>query len=246
MCLKEFLKKINKSKYFASLERSYLNVFISEATLNKACGQGYSIDYSRDLILHNCIDVQDAQFIKKTIENKIAFSCIVQKRAHKNQSGSVKFCELVAEITGKEVELIVPKNTKVFSSKISIKELSGTSDEERDAAYKSSHYNLLLSLDHSSKGFFEGFGLTILEAASFGTPSIVMNTGGLPEAVHHGETGWVINKVTRDEVANIFGDVNNSNYFQMAIESHRHVIRSHSLEEYANLLKVILKQRGVA
>jgi glycosyltransferase involved in cell wall biosynthesis len=244
--IKKIYKKINKHNYFNKLQKSYLNIFISEATLSKACTEGFSIDYSRDLILHNCIDVKDAQFIKKEIRNKLSFSCIVRNVTHKNLSGSQKFCELVAEVTGREVELIVPKDSKIASAKITIKELNSAENNERDKAYKASHYNLLLSLDHSHKGFFEGFGLTVLEAARFGTPSIVMNTGGLPEAVHHGETGWVIDKVSKESIKEIFSRENESKYYQMAIDCYSHTTRSHSLNEYAKLIEIVSMQRGVA
>lgn len=245
--LKRLYKKIYKHNYFKKLERSYLNVFISEFTLSIAAANGFSTDYSRDLILHNCIDVKDAQFVKKEIKNKLSFSCIVQKSAHKNLSGSLKFCELVAEVTGKEVELTVPKNSKISSSKITIKELSSLDNLERDEAFREAHYNLLLlSHDHSQGGLVEGFGLTILEAARFGTPSIVMNTGGLPEVVHSGETGWVIEDISIKTIKNIFKNENESLYYQMAIDCYSHTLRSHSLNEYIRLLKVAFLQKGVA
>lgn len=244
--VKRIYKKVNKEKYFKKLSKSYLNIFISEATLTKASAVGFDVDYSRDLILHNCINLQDAQFVKREIKNNYIFSCIVRNVAHKNLSGSLKFCEMVAETTGREVELIVPKNSKLTSSKIKVRELNGTSDSERDEAFKMSHYNLLLSLDHSRSGFFEGFGLTVLESAKFGTPSIVMNSGGLPEAVHHGETGWVVDDVSSATVQNIFTRENESQYGQMTIDCYGHTLRSHSLNEYAKLLELIFMQRGVA
>lgn len=244
--LKRVYKKINKGKYFDKLSKSYLNIFISEATLFKAERAGFTTDYSRDLILHNCIDVGNAQFVKKEIKNSLAFSCIVRNVAHKNLTGSLKFCELVAEVTGKNIELTVPKNSNLVSSKIIIKELNGTGNAERDEAYKTSHYNLLLSQDHSRQGFFEGFGLTVLEAAKFGTPSIVMNTGGLPEAVHQGETGWVVDEVSKVAILNIFSKENISEYQQMAINCYGHTTRSHSLKEYVRLLQEISQQRGAA
>lgn len=244
--IKKVYKKINKHEYFKKLGMCYLNIFISEATLSKAHDEGYAVDYSRDLILHNCIDVRDAQFVKKDIKNKLYFSCIVRNVPHKNLAGSLKFCELVADVTGKEVELMVPKDSRLASSRITVKELSGSENDVRDNAYRSSHYNLLLSHDHSKKGFYEGFGLTVLEAAKFGTPSIVMNTGGLPEAVHQGETGWIIDEVSLEVVQDIFNRDNESRYQQMAIDCYGHTIRSHSLHEYTKLLKMISMQRGVA
>ncbi len=38
----------------------------------------------------------------------------------------------------------------------------------------------------------EGFGLVAVEAMASGTPVLATATGGLPEIIHHGETGWLI------------------------------------------------------
>lgn len=237
--LKNLIKKMFSKTFFNKLSQSYLNIFISEATLKKAIEKGLSVDFSRDVVLHNCIDIADAMFVKKELKNKLVFSCIVRNVPHKNLAGSLKFCETVSAETGMQVELIVPKNSGVSSKLISVTELSGTTDQERDEAYKNSHFNLLLSLDHSHRGFYEGFGLTVLEAARFGTPSIVMNTGGLSESVHHGETGWVIDEINSKIVTTIFSRDEISKYQQMAINCYGHTLRSHSLGEYGRLLHSI-------
>ena len=244
--LKKIYKKINKQKYFNKLASCYLNIFISEFTLLKAAKVGLEVDYSRDLILHNCIDTQDAQYIAKNIESKLIFSCIVRNVAHKNLWGSVRFCELVSEVTGEKVKLLVPKNSNIASSIIEIQELSDSSDKKRDEAYKTSHFNLLLSEDQSTSGFFEGFGLTVLEAARFGTPSIVMDSGGLPEAVHHAETGWVISEVSRSEVQEIFLDLNAIKYQEISQACYEHTVKSHSLKEYKKIIELLASQRGAA
>ncbi len=244
--IKRIFRKMKKREYFAKLEKSHLNIFISESTQKKAINQGYVQDYSRDIILHNCIDTSDSQFHKKEIRNNLVFSCIVRNVAHKNLAGTLSFCEKTAEVTGRVVELIVPDGSNLKSDKIQITELLNNSNLLRDEAYKRSHYNLLLSLDHSSVGFCEGFGLTVLEAAKFGTPSIVLNTGGLPEAVHHGETGWVINVITKEIVSEIFSKENEYRYYKMAVDCFEHTRRSHSLNEYVKLLKLFLKKRSAA
>ena len=244
--LNRVYKRIMKQSFFNKTEKSYLNIFISEATLDKAKKHGFNVDYSRDLIMHNCINTTDALFIKKEIKYKLVFTCIVRNVAHKNLLGSLKFCELVALVTSKEVELIVPKGSNLKSEKIKIRELTTVDNNERDEAYKASHYNLLLSEDHSHKGFFEGFGLTVLEAGRFGTPSIVFNAGGLPEAVHHGKTGWVIDNISNQAIKQIFNKENDPNYQQMAIECFSHTTKSHSLNEYSKLFQVISKQREAA
>jgi phosphatidylinositol alpha-1,6-mannosyltransferase len=38
----------------------------------------------------------------------------------------------------------------------------------------------------------EGFGLVFLEAAACGLPSLGGRSGGIPEAIEDGETGWLV------------------------------------------------------
>lgn len=248
--VKKLFKRINSRKYFSKIESSYLNIFISEATHSKAIQSGFKTDYSRDLVFHNCIETKDAQYVQKQLKNRLVFSCIVRNVPHKNITGSLKFCELVAEHTGKEVDLIVPKNSNLVSTKVRVIEIGSFENAERDDAYKKAHYNLLLSGDYSHQGYYEGFGLTVLEAAKFGTPSIVMNTGGLSESVHHGETGWVIDDVSEKSVRTIFSTENNSAYQKMSVDCYAHTIRSHSLSEYSKLITMVLSSfntgRGAA
>jgi len=44
----------------------------------------------------------------------------------------------------------------------------------------------------SAKGDVEGFGTVFLEAGLFGKPSIGTRSGGIPEAIHDGETGIIV------------------------------------------------------
>jgi phosphatidylinositol alpha-1,6-mannosyltransferase len=52
---------------------------------------------------------------------------------------------------------------------------------------------------------FEGFGLVYLEAGAYGLPVVATNTGGVPDAVRNGETGFLLE---RDDVAGITQAVN--------------------------------------
>ena len=42
----------------------------------------------------------------------------------------------------------------------------------------------------------EGFGISYIEAANFGIPSIASNVGGTTEAVLHKNTGLIINEIS--------------------------------------------------
>jgi len=57
----------------------------------------------------------------------------------------------------------------------------------------------LLSLA-GKNGAVEGFGIAALEAVAAGTPVVVSNVGGLPEAILANETGIVVNAKNRSAV----------------------------------------------
>lgn len=59
----------------------------------------------------------------------------------------------------------------------SVQLLGRISDERLVTLYRGADVNVVPTVEH------EGFGLTVLEAAACGTPSIVTSVGGLPEAV---------------------------------------------------------------
>jgi phosphatidylinositol alpha-1,6-mannosyltransferase len=47
----------------------------------------------------------------------------------------------------------------------------------------------------------EGFGLALLEAQSCGVPVLGTKTGGIPDAVADGETGWLLGENEPEVVA---------------------------------------------
>jgi glycosyltransferase involved in cell wall biosynthesis len=245
---KRIIKNIKKETYFSQMYRSYFNFFISKATQDKAKEKGFKIDYSRDVIFHNCININavNRKQLPKKLCEELVFTCIVRNVPHKNVSGAVKFCELVQTIYQIPVKLILPKNTNAHSTKITIEELLDQSDLERNNSYKVAHYNLLLSLDHSKFGYFEGFGLTVLEAGQFAVPSIVFNTGGLPESVHHNETGYVIDSISEDVVNSLPNLINETIYYTLSEKCFFHTIENHSLDEYKKFFGKILSVRSSA
>ncbi|MCB2154386.1 glycosyltransferase family 4 protein [bacterium] len=63
--------------------------------------------------------------------------------------------------------------------------------------YEALDVNLLVSAE-------EGFGRTICESAALGIPSIGARTGGIPELIREGETGWLVDEGDVESLAGAF------------------------------------------
>lgn len=71
-----------------------------------------------------------------------------------------------------------------------------TTDQQRDNLMRKSHIHLQTATK-------EGWGITITEANSLGTPCVVYNVDGLRDAVQHGKTGIITNPNPTDLAAGI-------------------------------------------
>lgn len=60
---------------------------------------------------------------------------------------------------------------------------------------------VLLSREDKQAPQVEGFGIVFLEAAACGLPSIAGRSGGIPDVIINGETGWLVNSDPNDSRA---------------------------------------------
>lgn len=225
--LKKTIKKMIKPWVVRTFEKADKNIFISEFTFNKLVQNGFRSDFSKDIIFHNTIEQDSSLFINLPLGPKLVFTCIARDVPHKNLKGCVEFCEYLQEMyVHYEIELRLT-SSKYNSEKVQIVDISGSSNEQIKQHYKESHFNLLLSLDHSERGNYEGFGLTCLEAANYGVPSIVSCYGGLPENVHHGLNGLVLDNQFKGDLSPYFGTDKSNAYGQLRASTFFHNQMSH-------------------
>jgi glycosyltransferase involved in cell wall biosynthesis len=230
---KRILKRLMKDSILDYFRTSQRNIFISRFTMEKLESLGLNINYSRDQVFHNCIDTTGHKFIKNDIESEIKFVCIVRDVPHKNLDGVVDLLEELSQKLDKKIVLYT-NSERLNSSKIEIVAKDKLSDEQRDEYYRGAHFNLLLSKDHSHRGFYEGFGLTCLEAGMYGVPSIVAATGGLPENVHHMDNGLVVGDNFIEDFKTFISEYSRKREF-----TYEHTIESHSIEAFARLFKTL-------
>lgn len=78
--------------------------------------------------------------------------------------------------------------------------VGGVSPEELAAWYDRCDLLVMPSRELSSRDV-EGFGIVFLEAGVFGKPVIGGNSGGVPDAIVDGETGFLVDPRSREELA---------------------------------------------
>ena len=72
-------------------------------------------------------------------------------------------------------------------------------DEELPEVYALADLFVMASRENESD--VEGFGIVFLEAAACGKPVVGGRSGGIPEAVVHGETGWLVDPSDSAQIA---------------------------------------------
>lgn len=238
--VKNIAKKLLKKKLVAYIEKSYANFFISNFTLNKLSEKSLKISHERDFVIHNGISIEDlpSPYVNDLNTKELTLVCVARDVPHKNLEGCITLCKYLSRVSGKKIKLYSTSQTKITSNEVELINISNISNQKREELYKECHFNLLLSLDHSDIGFYEGFGLTVLEAGQYGTPSIVLGSGGLPESVHHKKTGWVLSQNTSREVEKLWKVIsNNDEYAKVSKKCFDHTIASHSLNIYTRIFK---------
>ena len=73
-------------------------------------------------------------------------------------------------------------------------------DQWKKYIFSKTDLMIMPTIDESQNRSIEGFGISYIEAALFGIPSIASNVGGTSEAVLHNKTGIVLNHIDELEV----------------------------------------------
>mgnify|MGYP001355839012 CR=1 FL=1 len=206
----EYLKIKNKNKILSSLLRTKILIASSKYTLD-LIKNNWKISHLNYNIVYPTYHIKKQHF-KKSVVNRVTrfiSICRIEKRKGLLESlVALKKLELkgynffwniigegpqLLELKQKCQELDLNKSVifhgKIESNKIKNNFLHGS--------------DVFLMPTFQDKYSIEGFGLTYIEAARFGIPSIAGILGGAPEAVINKKTGWCVNPNNNELLVNI-------------------------------------------
>ena len=86
----------------------------------------------------------------------------------------------------------------LFSGKLDVKNGKISGDLKVDFIKKS---DLFIMPSYKVKNSIEGFGISYIEAAAYGIPSIAGIEGGVVDAVNHSRSGWCVNPLSLKELS---------------------------------------------
>lgn len=112
-------------------------------------------------------------------------------------------------------------------------------DEELIEYYNICDVFVMTSRYLKNEKSIEGFGLTFLEANSFGKPVIGGNTGGIPDAVVDGETGLLVDPENVKEIAeSIIKLLSNKELaFRLGEKGKERIIKSYTWDKISRELR---------
>ncbi|WP_117168555.1 glycosyltransferase family 4 protein [Paraliobacillus sediminis] len=113
------------------------------------------------------------------------------------------------------------------------------SNEELISWYKEADVFIMTSRQIGEKGDVEGFGIVFLEANYFGIPVIGGNSGGMPDAIRDGKTGFLVDPLNVNEIADKLISLTTSVKLRNEIgrEGHKWVISECSWQQRIKLLE---------
>ncbi len=110
--------------------------------------------------------------------------------------------------------------------------------EEKNSYLKCSDVFVMPSITY--KNSVEGFGIVYLEAAQFGVPSIGGKDGGASDAINHGETGYICDGNSLDDIYQSISNILENNKYKVfgkrAKEVSKNFYWSEIIKKYLDIL----------
>ena len=204
-------KQKNKKRIAESLSRTKFLVCSSKYTLD-LIKKSWDVSKIKFTVIYPTYHIEKSKYKHFQKNNKkIHFVSICRIEKRKGLLESLKSIRVILDrgylfkwdIIGDGPELNTLKNEAiklnlqeniVFHGKIA-------RDFEKEKFLEQSDIFLMPSFQ--DKYSVEGFGLSYVEAAKFGIPSIAGNSGGAKEAIINNNTGWCVNTQDNEELTSI-------------------------------------------
>jgi len=192
------------------LERADYNIAVSQFTAESIKARFKSIDAIK--VIHNGIDTNrfypgekpNSLIEKWKLKDKIILMTLARVIERKGHQAVIKVLPHLLESMGNIVYLIAGgfdlNYRKKLEQIVSTNNLAASviftgfiPDSEILDYYNLCDVYIMLSRDSQSKGDTEGFGITFLEANACEKPVIGSNIHGIPDAIEHNKSGFLIN-----------------------------------------------------
>jgi phosphatidylinositol alpha-1,6-mannosyltransferase len=120
-------------------------------------------------------------------------------------------------------------------------------EEKLPDLYQISDLFVMCTREEEKDQNVEGFGLVFLEAQACGTPVVGTRHGGIPDAVEHGNGGWLIEENDSTALSQLLAKlVAKPEYFEKEGEKARRRVEQHfTWEQYLNRLKNLCDEAGI-
>jgi phosphatidylinositol alpha-1,6-mannosyltransferase len=132
------------------------------------------------------------------------------------------------------------KTTKTLNLENNVIFLKNINFELKNALLKNA--NIFLMPARIEGASVEGFGISYIEAASYGIPSIAGKDGGAPDAVQHNKTGLLCNGYDHSEIYDALKNIiQNKKYLELgenAKEFSKQFYWKEIIKKYASLLSL--------
>ena len=117
-------------------------------------------------------------------------------------------------------------------------------DSDLPAFYSQNDVFILCTRESTDSTNVEGFGLVFLEAQSCGIPAIGTNTGGIPDAVHNENGGWLIEQDNKEELSALLTKLIESPLLikEMGVKARERVESCSTWQIYCEKLFDVIKQ----
>jgi len=129
-----------------------------------------------------------------------------------------------------------------------IRWLGFVDDKDLSSLYSASDLFVLATREIPGERLVEGFGLAFLEAQACGVPAVGTNTGGIPDAISHGDGGWLIEQDDAQDLTRIFIELYNKpdDFRLMGNKARERIEREFTLEHYINRFIMALTEGGIS